>query len=254
MTQLIPYQSKLFIKHSLAHGFFTRHGGVSTGVFTSLNVGYKTTEDSSNVLHNRSLLAQYFQQDIAQLKFLQQCHGNKVITINNPDDIPGAGDAMVTKQKNIILGLQTADCVPILLYDSANAIIACAHAGWQGLLSGIVPNVLDVIKNLGGIDGAIDAVIGPAIYQISYEVDNKVYRKFIMQNNVYKIFFITSGKRDHYLFDIIGLAKYQLLVHGVQNIDIIGHDTYANDDFFSCRRSYHNGVKIFGNQASCIML
>ncbi len=237
------------------HGFFTKNGGISEGIYGSLNCGYGSGDDIDKVSENRRRVAEKIGG--GRLCTVHQVHSPDVAIVQEPwehKDAPQA-DALATNKAGIILGILTADCLPILFADAKNKVIAAAHSGWKGAFSGVIENTLAAMQNLGAENSEIIATIGPAISKDSYEVGAEFFERFIEQSSVNSEFFIKHGQGDTYLFNLAGYAKHRLLRAGILQINIIAQDTYFNDnDFFSYRRSCKRGEPAYGRQISTIML
>ncbi|MES2252196.1 MAG: peptidoglycan editing factor PgeF [Pseudomonadota bacterium] len=243
----------------LSHGFFGRRGGVSKGEFNSLNIGLQKGDSLENVCQNRQRMADALMMGNAPIVFACQKHTNSVLVIDAPfkGDIPIA-DALVTKRKNLIIGVQTADCVPVLFIDPITKIIAAAHAGWKGLASGILQNTITVMEELGATRANIRAAIGPCIWSASYEVGSDVREAFPLFNDLFTPCkaFVNENKvnaRTTFCFDLPMAAYRTLQNNGISSISPSPKDTYTHEhDFFSYRRSTHAGDSRFGGQASLI--
>ena len=241
------------------HGFFTRQGGVSTGIYASLNCGLGSNDDAALVATNRQRASEALKVPYHSLINLHQIHSNTVITITNRDeyqtDNPAHADAAVTNQPDITLTILTADCCPVLFYDAAHQVIGAAHAGWKGAFSGILQNTVDAMIALGASKSTICAAIGPTIAQASYEVDHQFYERFITQSAGNAQFFIPSSTPDHYLFDLPAYNTASLKASGLTNIFDVQQDTYTNaQQFFSYRRTCHQHETNFGRLISMISL
>lgn len=265
--------------NDIIHGFCTKNGGVSQGPYQSLNCCITSNDDIGDIVTNIALVQAAFCQGIEAdygdyyhssnssyevlLKITQQVHSNKVIEITEPNlnttDLKA--DALVTKLPGILLGVQTADCIPILLYDWKNKIVASLHAGWRGALNGIIQNTINTIKGMQGDVKSTIAMIGPGIDMHHYEVDDIFYSQFLQEDISNNEFFSHSfGK--HYYFNLRGYCIKVLIDNGIimHNIHNLAIDTYANEQmFFSCRRAKQEakvyGKKpIFGGQLSVIGL
>ena len=259
MSDLNYLQHKSLENNSnVKHAFFTRNGGVSKNIYSSLNIGLSSNDNKDNIIENRNRVATSFSLSINNLCIASQIHSNKVFVIDNPNvDIKSTpeADAIVTNQKNIIISVLTADCTPILFYDKKNQIIGAAHSGWKGAINGIVDNTVEEMLNLGASLSSITAIIGPTIRQKSYEVDNKFRDNFINENNNNAQFFINSIKDNHYMFDLPSYIKSKLNNIQVSDIHDLEIDTYSNEDmFFSYRRKTHRNEDDYGRQISAICL
>lgn len=246
-----PELSSVF---GITHGFFTRNGGVSAGIYGSLNCGYGSGDDLVNVRENRAQVAEKMG---GVLCGVQQIHSPDAVIVSTPwehKDAPQA-DALVTNQSNIVLGILTADCLPILFVDGKNRVIAAAHAGWKGAFSGVIENTLKAMQSLGAETSEIIASIGPSIGQQSYEVGAEFFARFMEQSAGNSQFFVDSVQKNYYLFNLAGYAKHRLSIAGILQINIIAQDTCLNDnEFFSYRRSCKRGEPAYGRQISTITL
>ncbi len=237
---------------NIRHAFMTRHGGVSTGLFTSLNAAMEKQDRPEDVLENRRRITNYIGGEAKMLVTARQIHSNKVVVVEAPWDHADRleGDALITTQPNIIVGVITADCVPILLADEHTGIVAAVHAGWRGAVTGIIKNTVDTMADLGATRSSIVAGIGPCIWQDSYEVDNQFYQDLPDDHDLFK----PSQKADHWMFDLPNFAARKLIEAGVTSFTPSPADTYAHEhDFFSNRRRFHRNEPYFGCMMSCIM-
>jgi YfiH family protein len=249
---------------AIVHGFFGRKGGVSTGIYQSLNCGPGSGDDRKAVIENRRRIATALGPDIALVN-AGQVHGTDTVTVMRAwpigetakDDakyIP-PGDALVTSVRGIALGILTADCAPILLADTQASVIGAAHAGWKGALGGVIESVLAAMENLGADRARIAAAIGPCIAQDSYEVGADFRDRFAAADSANTRFFRASDKADHFRFDLEAYVVHRLTAAGVANIEALHTDTYAHEaDFFSFRRATHRGEQQYGREISAIAL
>jgi hypothetical protein len=240
---------------SLRHGFFTRDGGVSSGIYRSLNCGPGSSDDAASVAENRArVLAALGGKN---LMTLYQIHSPTVITVTAPWSREGApkADGMVTRLKSTALGILTADCAPVLLADPEARVIGAAHAGWKGALGGICRNVVDAMCAIGAKRENIIAAVGPCIAQASYEVGPELYASFRGRSGDFARYFKPSPRPDHFLFDLEGFVVSTLEATGIGPIDALHRDTYGDaSSFFSYRRTTHAGEGDYGRQISTIML
>jgi hypothetical protein len=238
-----------------AHGFLGRGGGVSQGLYAGLNVGLGSGDDREAILENRRRAAEAVLPG-AELITVHQVHSADVITVTRPiaiDARPHA-DSMVTNTPGLLLGILTADCVPVLLFDPAAQVIGAAHAGWKGAIGGIIENTVAAMEKLGADRRNIGAAVGPCIAQISYEVDTGFRDRFVMQDTENQQYFV-DGKPDHFYFAIESYVADRLHKAGVGRVDCLALDTYVLEDrFFSYRRSCHRGEPGYGRQISLIGL
>ncbi|HEX3484964.1 MAG TPA: peptidoglycan editing factor PgeF [Micropepsaceae bacterium] len=240
----------------IAHGFFGRQGGVSEGIYASLNCGPGSKDTSDAVMENRRRAAQAVSPD-ARLVTLYQIHSPEVVTVSETWEIaenPKA-DGMVTNRPGIALGVLAADCAPVLLADREAGVIGAAHAGWNGAFSGVTDSVLDAMIRLGASPERIHAAIGPCIGQASYEVGPEFEARFREADPDNARFFVASAQPDHWQFDLPGYVAHRLRLGGVQSPEILEACTYTREaDFFSYRRATHRKEPDYGRQLSAIML
>lgn len=237
------------------HGFCTRRGGVSGGLFASLNVGLGSSDDRAAVLENRRRAVAAVAPGAA-LVTLHQVHSATVIPVTAPfpDDARPHADAMVTATPGLALGILTADCAPILLADVAAGVIGAAHSGWKGALADIGPATVAAMAALGACPSRIVAAIGPTIAQRSYEVDAGFRDRFCTADPAHEAFF-RDGKPGHCQFDLEGFIAARLAQAGVRTVVAMGVDTYPDADrWFSFRRTTHAGEPDYGRQLSVIAL
>jgi YfiH family protein len=239
----------------IAHGFCGRKGGVSEGIYASLNIALGSKDVRDLVLENRRRAVEAVLPG-SGLARVYQIHSADVVTItasNNQDD-PPKGDAMVTNVPGILLGISTADCVPVLFADMQARVVGAAHSGWKGSISGVNEATLSAMEALGADRSRIVCAIGPCIAQKSYEVDEAFFRRFADDDPANERFF-GSGKAGHHQFDIEGYVASRLAAAGVSRIECLGEDTYSQPDrFFSYRRTCHLGEPDYGAQISLIGL
>ncbi len=236
----------------IKHKFFTRDGGVSEGGFSSLNLSESCGDKIAHVMDNKDIIKEEF--DGKFLAMVNQVHGNECIVVDGEyGELPDA-DAMVTNKKNIVLGVVTADCAPVLFYGKDrddNDVIGAAHAGWRGAVDGVCQVTIDKILLLGCYKRSIKAIIGPCIGKESYEVDRNFYNQF----NGCDEFFYDSRNDGHFMFDLSKYIESELLNYGIGSVSIDGRDTYLLEDkFFSYRRATHKREKECGRQVSTIMI
>ncbi|HEY7976631.1 MAG TPA: peptidoglycan editing factor PgeF [Rhizomicrobium sp.] len=247
----------------IAHGFFGRTGGVSTGIYASLNCGPGSGDDRDAVIENRSRVCEAL--GVASLVNAGQVHGTNVVTVSKawpigatPEDdkkfIP-LGDALVTATPGIALGILTADCAPVLFADAGARVIGAAHAGWRGAIGGVVRATLATMEELGADRANIAAAIGPCIAQSNYEVGAEFREQFLAENSTNAEYFIESDRGGHFRFDLESYVAERLQAAGVKNIAKLSADTYAREDnFFSFRRATHRSESNYGRQISAIVL
>lgn len=238
------------------HGFFTRQGGVSQGLYASLNCGPGSADEPAAVAENRARVVEALGLPAGALVTLYQHHSPDVIEVSEPwgNERPKA-DAMVTKTPGLALGILTADCVPVLLADPDAGVIGAAHAGWKGALGGVVEATLAAMERLGAARAAICAAVGPAIEQRSYEVGPEFPGRFADQDPANERFFMESEREGHFLFDLKGYVASRLAGAGLGRVEISPADTRAEKErFFSYRRATLAGEPDYGREVSVIAL
>jgi YfiH family protein len=243
---------------SIVHGFFGRQGGVSEGVYASLNCGPGSGDDRARVEENRRrAIATLANGAAAKLVTLYQVHSAKAVTVTTPWEIGAApeADAMATNVPGVALGILTADCAPVLLADPVAKVIGAAHAGWKGAAAGVIGSALEAMEKLGAQKKRIQAAIGPAISQHNYEVGPEFRTRFTQLDAGHEAYFVPSQKPDHWRFDLDGFVGDLLAAAGVKDIQSLSVCTYAHEDeFFSFRRTTHRGEQDYGRDISAIML
>lgn len=238
----------------LAHGFFTRKGGASSGIFQGLNCGQGSSDQSEAVAVNRARVADRMGLSPAALVGVHQVHSADVVIVTEPFDKPPRADGLVTDRPGLALTVLTADCQPVLLADPEAGVIGAAHAGWRGALAGVLGNTVRAMETLGARPERIRAVIGPTISQRAYEVGQEFMDSFLAEDPAFDRFFVgRSGDRLH--FDLPGFGLHQLRAAGVGRAVWTGHCTYSDPDrFFSYRRSVHMREADYGRLISAIRL
>jgi YfiH family protein len=238
----------------LRHGFFTRRGGASSGIFKGLNCGPGSSDQAEIVTINRARVAEAMQVPPDHLLTLHQVHSADVVTVEAPlADRPRA-DAMVTRVPGIALGVLTADCQPVLFGDAQAGVIGAAHAGWRGALDGVLERTLDAMEALGAERTAIHAVIGPTISQAAYEVGPEFMDVFLADDPDNARFF-AAGEGDRVRFDLPAFGLHRLRRAGVGHAEWTRHCSYADEDrFFSFRRATHAGEADYGRMIAAIRL
>ncbi len=237
----------------IKHCFFSRKGGISKGLYNSLNCGRGSNDRKRNIKINLQIVCKEMNIKNQHLILMHQTHSNKVLEIkkNNLRKKINS-DAMITKVKGLGLGVVTADCVPVLLFDTKNKIIGCIHAGWKGAFSGIIKNTIIKFKKINS-NNKIFACIGPCIGKKSYEVDSKFFNKFVSKSKKNKKYFSNKNSKKK-LFNLRKFVKDKLLDLNV-NVDHIYMDTFQEKNyFFSYRRSSIHNHKDYGRCISVIRL
>lgn len=253
----MPQASNLLDCDRVAHRFFTRDGGVSSGVYASLNCGSGSDDDPEDVTKNQRRAVQMLAGKDMPLCRCWQIHSADVAVVDEPwaADAPPKADAMVTNKPDIVLGILTADCAPVLFADERGGVIGAAHAGWKGAVGGVLGNTIAAMEALGAEKKCITAAVGPCIAQASYQVGEEFYQQFVEANTLYGTFFKTSDEDAYYQFDLAGFVKHLLMQSGLQNVSALDMDTYSDEaQFFSYRRKTHRNEADYGRQLSAIML
>ncbi len=236
------------------HGFFTRLGGASSGVFDSLNCGLGSSDQRDIVLINRARVAATMGVTPDNLVTVHQTHSADVAIVESPADAGLKADAMVTTQPDLALAIMTADCQPVLFVDPDAAVIGAAHAGWKGALTGVLEATVDAMETLGGRRKNISAVIGPSISQRAYEVGPEFLDQFT-DDDLANARFFANGKNDRYHFDLTGYGLARLRSLGLHAASWIGHCTYSDPErFYSYRRSVHRKEADYGRLISTIRI
>jgi polyphenol oxidase len=239
----------------IGHGFFGRDGGVSDGVYASLNAGLGSNDEPMLVIENRARIAFALGVENDRLISPYQFHSADVVAVDAPfkSDRPRA-DAIVTATPGLAVGVVTADCGPLLFADVSAGVVGAAHAGWQGAVSGVIENTIVAMENRGAKRSDIVAVLGPMISQKNYEVGADFEAKILAKDQSASVFFVTGQSADKRQFDLPGYIMMRLLHAGVNGVDL-GLCTYSNPErFFSFRRTTHKQEVDYGRQMSAICL
>ncbi len=242
--------------NGIAHGFFTRQGGVSGGIYASLNCGPGSRDEPGNVKQNRARVAELLGATPDRLLSVQQQHSARAVIAEKPwDGAAPQADAMVTATPGLAIGVLTADCAPVLFHDAKARVIGAAHAGWKGALSGILEATLDAMLELGARRETIAAAIGPAISQRAYEVGHDFMQNFLAEDGDSAPFFAIDEGSGEPHFDLAGYVGERLARAGVCSVSDLGLCTYCDETrLFSYRRSQHHGEPDYGRQISAILL
>ena len=253
---MLILRAKNLSRPRLAHGFFGRQGGVSEGIYASLNCGPGSGDDRAKVIENRRRAMQALGAD-GRLLTLYQIHSSKAVTVTQPWEIGESpqADAMVTNLPGLALGMLTADCAPVLLADTEAGVIGAAHAGWKGALDGIVESTVAAMAKLGAVRGRIAAAIGPCISQANYEVEGEFRANFTSADSANARFFAPGDREGYFRFDLEAYVAMRLDDAGIADVEALAACTYARaGDFYSFRRATHAGEKDYGREVSAIML
>jgi len=241
----------------LRHGYFTRVGGVSTGLYASLNCSFGSKDDPAAVRQNRARAMARLELAPERLVTLAQVHSARAVTVESPwaaEQAPEA-DALVTNIPGIALGILTADCIPVLFADTKARVIGAAHAGWRGALGGVIEATVRAMVALGAKPSRMVAALGPCIAQRSYEVGPDFPRPFLAEAESNQDFFAPSRTPGHFMFDLAGYAARKIGACDVSMIQRCPNDTYAEEDrFFSYRRSQLRHEADYGRGLSTIAL
>ena len=252
MTSHLKYPDLI----SAPHGFLSRQDGVSADIYDGLNCGPGSDDDPDNVRENRRIAASLIaERRDTPLVSCYQIHSSDVVVVTSDwgDERPRA-DAMVTNRPGIVLGILTADCTPVLFEDASAGVVAAAHAGWKGALSGVIENTVATMETCGADRANIVAAIGPTIQQASYEVGSGFEARFMDNDPRFAQFFMPGQDTDHRQFNLPAFVEYQLNAAQVGTVYNSSVDTYASDNHFSYRRTTHRGEPDYGRQLSGIML
>jgi YfiH family protein len=240
----------------IEHAFFNRLSGQPHGVYKNLNFRLSSSDNNKKILKNLSIAKNKIKSYANKIVLLNQIHSNKFYYIDkksNTNNKRFEGDAIITNKSNTPIGVLTADCAPLLIYDKKNKIIAAIHAGWKGAYKGIVKKVITFIIKKGSSVDNITAVIGPCISVKNYEVKEDLIKKFIKKDTKSKFFFKKIRNKNY--FNLNKYISYQLKSLGIKKIDIINKDTFnIKNNFFSARRSKNCNGSDYGRNISVIMI
>lgn len=243
---------------AVRHGFFTRRGGVSEGIWRGLNVGSGSADNAAHVQENRRLAMAALGRGGHDLATLYQVHGADVVQLSFAPDMPARprADAMVTRKAGLVLGILTADCVPVLFADPVAGVIGAAHAGWRGALAGVTANVIAAMQAMGAEPPRIHAAVGPAIGPDSYAVGPEFRRRFLAVDASYERYFRPDPEAaDKTRFAIAAFVADGLQATGCGQVELLVEDTCAAPEmFFSYRRACQRGEPDYGRQLSAITL
>jgi len=241
----------------IAHAFFTREGGVSAGLYASLNGGVGSQDNKAHVAENRARMARTLGAAPENFLSLYQIHSADVVVADRPwpADARPRADAIVTKTPGLAIGASTADCGPVLFADADARVIGATHAGWRGAFGGVLEATIAAMEKLGADRSRIVAALGPMIRQDNYEVGGEFVRNFIAQDKANERFFKSARRDGHAMFDLPGYVAHRLARARVAQVEDLGLCTYADPArFFSYRRSTHRAEPDYGRHINSIML
>jgi YfiH family protein len=257
-TLPLPLQSPLLAasgENRVRHGFFTRQGGVSEGLYQGLNVGLGSHDEPEKVQENRRRVTQWFGLSADRLATVHQVHSPDVVVVDdNYDGNRPQADAMVTATPGFVLGVLSADCGPILFADAKAGVVGAAHAGWKGALFGVLENTIEAMVKLGASRERIAASLGPSISQDNYEVGPEYVARFTDIDPAYADYFAATERQGHALFDLKQFTIDRLTKAGVK-AENLGLCTYPDEHrFYSYRRTTHRAEPDYGRQISAIAI
>lgn len=254
---LNPLTSSLLTSESASHAFFTREGGVSSGLYTSLNGGLGSSDDPAHVRENRARMAATLRVEPTKLLSLYQIHSPDVVTVSAPWSVADRPkvDGMVTKIDGIALGIGTADCGPVLFLDERARVIGACHAGWKGALGGVIDATISAMEMLGADRSQIRAALGPTISRAAYEVGDDFVSAFESKDKDGLAFFSDGKTSDKKQFDLPAYIGHRVKRAGVMQFEDLALCTYADEErFFSFRRTTHRKEPDYGRLIAAIAL
>jgi len=240
----------------ISHAFFTREGGVSEGLYASLNAGIGSGDDPARVAENRARMAQALGVSSARFLTAYQIHSPDVVVAETPwaRDARPRADAIVTRVPDLAIGVSTADCGPVLFADPQARVVGAAHAGWRGALSGVLESTIAAMERLGAERGRLVAAIGPMISQRNYEVSSDLVEQFSKADPANARFF-AAGREGHAQFDLPGFIAARLARAGISQVEDLGACTYADPTmFYSFRRATHRAEPDYGRHVNAIAI
>jgi YfiH family protein len=248
--------SNLSALPGIRHAFFTREGGVSGGLYASLNGGQGSDDAPAAVAENRARMAARLGVTPDRFVTAYQIHSPDVIVAEEPwgSEARPRADAIVTRVPRLAIGVSTADCGPVLLADPDARVVGAAHAGWKGALTGVLEATIGAMERLGGTRARIAAAIGPMIRQPSYEVGPEFVARFRADDPASEAFFVASSRPGHAMFDLAGYVAARLRRAGIAAIEDLAVCTYADPRFFSYRRATHRAEPDYGRHINAIVL
>ena len=250
------YSKKLSKFSIISHGFFNKDGGVSRGIYKSLNCGAGSKDKKANIEKNLKIVKKKISKKSKEIFLVKQIHSNKFIFLNKNSNIKSRSvnaDAIITEKKNFPIAILTADCVPLLIFDKRRRMIAAIHAGWRGAYNGIIQKVIRFMLSKGCKKEDMVVAIGPSISIKSYEVKKQFKSKFIKKDKKNIKFF--KSKNNKIYFDLPGYAKKQVKLNQIENINLLNIDTFnKKNNFFSARRSLKLNHNDYGRNISIIVI
>ncbi len=251
------FKSKKLSKfNEISHGFFNKNGGISKGIYKSLNCGIGSKDKKNNIKRNLKIVKSKLGTKSRQIYFVKQIHSNKFVFLSKNSKIKNRSlnaDAIICEKRKIPIAILTADCVPVLIYDKSKKMIAAIHAGWRGAYKGIITKVIKYMLIKKCKPKNMTVAIGPCISKDNYEVKEQFRNKFLKKNRNNNEFFIT--KRNKMYFDLNNYVKKQVKFNKIKNIDLINIDTFdKKNNFFSARRSLKLNHNDYGRNISIIMI
>jgi YfiH family protein len=241
----------------IRHAFFTREGGVSGGIYASLNSGIGSNDDAAAVTENRARMAKALGVDAERLLTAFQIHSPNVVVVEEPwtvENRPRA-DAIVTRTPGLAIGVSTADCGPLLFADPKARVIGAAHAGWRGAFTGVIEGTIAAMEALGADRSRMTVALGPLIRQRNYEVSQSFVDEFVRTDESYARFFGPAARPGRAMFDLPGFIASRIAQTGIGQFEDIGLCTYADPDrFYSYRRSTHRSEPDYGRHVNAIVL
>jgi len=241
----------------IRHGFFTRAGGVSHGVYASLNAGVGSNDKPRNVTENRARMAAALGVPPERFLTCYQIHSPAVVAAAEPwrPDARPRADAIVTRVAALAIGVSTADCGPVLFADAQARVVGAAHAGWRGALAGVTDETIAAMERLGAARQRMIAALGPMIRQPNYETGTDVWDRFVATDPANARFFRPAAREKHFMFDLAGYLVARLAAAGIATVEDIGACTYADGErFYSYRRMTHRGEADYGRHVNAIVL
>ena len=255
---LTPFEAdNLSLLPGIRHGFFTRQGGTSRGIYATLNCGQGSSDDRVAVTENRTLVARHLGGFADDVQTIHQMHSAMAVSVDKltPRDELAKADALVTKTRGLVIGILTADCGPLLFADPEAGVVGAAHAGWRGAFSGIAEATVAAMEALGAERGRIHAALGPCISAKNYEVGPEFVADFVKQDAANGRYFATPKGKTKPHFDLPAFIRDRLSQLRLHSIETLAHCTYANESlFFSYRRSTHRSEADYGRQISAIVV